>query len=87
MKKRIMATVIAACAGSVCRCVDANRSGRENTRPGTLAGYCYYIDSYIKPQLDDEQVSLVTTQDIQHMYCRLKKEDRVHKRPELATTG
>ena len=56
---------------------------KEGTvRPGTLAGYRYYIDSYIKPQLGGKQVSLVTTQDIQRMYRRLKKEGRVHEHPE-----
>lgn len=56
---------------------------KEGTaRPGTLSGYRHYIDSYIKPQLGDKQVSLITTQDIQRMYRRLKKESRVHEHPE-----
>lgn len=51
-------------------------------RLNTLIGYRRYIDSYIKPQLGHKQVSLVTTQDVQRMYRRLKKEGRVREHPE-----
>ena len=43
-------------------------------RPGTLNGYRHYIDSYIKPQLGDKQISLISQQDVQRMYRRLKTE-------------
>ncbi len=56
---------------------------KEGTiRPSTLRGYSRYIDCYIKPQLGDKQISLITTQDIQRMYRRLKKEGRVNDHPE-----
>lgn len=52
-------------------------------RPGTLEGYRRYIEYYIKPQLGDKQVSLITQQDIQRMYRRLKKNGRVREHPEM----
>ena len=52
-------------------------------RPGTLEGYRRYIEYYIKPQLGDKQISLLSQQDIQRMYRRLKTEGRVHKHPEM----
>ena len=42
-------------------------------RPGTLEGYRRYIEYYIKPQLGDKQISLLSQQDIQRMYHRLKR--------------
>lgn len=54
----------------------------DTVRPGTLAGYRRYIDCYIKPQLGHKQVALITTQDIQRMYSRLKKSGRTHEHPE-----
>ncbi len=42
-------------------------------RPGTLEGYRRYIEYYIKPQLGDKQISLISQQDIQRMYRRLKR--------------
>ena len=39
-------------------------------RPGTLKSYRCYIEYYIKPQLGDKQVSLISQQDIQRMYRR-----------------
>ena len=57
---------------------------KEGTiRPGTLANYRRYIELYIKPQLGDKQVSLITQQDVQRMYRRLKKNGRVREHPEL----
>ncbi len=47
-------------------------------RPGTLEGYRRYIEYYIKPQLGDKQISLLSQQDIQRMYRRLKTEGRIH---------
>ena len=49
---------------------------KDTVRPGTLQGYRSYIEQYIKPQLGGKQVSLISTQDIQRMYRRLKKEGR-----------
>ena len=51
---------------------------KENTiRPGTLAGYRSCIENYIKPRLGGKQVSLVTSQDVQKLYRRLKENGRV----------
>ena len=52
-------------------------------RPGTLEGYRRYIEYYIKPQLGDKQISLISQQDIQRMYRRLKTEGRIHEHPKL----
>ena len=51
-------------------------------RPGTLESYRNYIESYIKPQLGGKQVSLITTQDVQRMYRRLKTGGRVRENTE-----
>ena len=48
-------------------------------RSGTLEGYRNYIVNYIKPQLGGKQVSLITTQDVQRMYRRLKSGGRVRE--------
>ena len=48
-------------------------------RPGTLESYRNYIENYIKPQLGGKQVSLITTQDVQRMYRRLKSGGRVRE--------
>lgn len=52
-------------------------------RPGTLKSYRCYIEYYIKPQLGDKQISLISRQDIQRMYRRLKTEGRIHEHPEM----
>ena len=52
-------------------------------RPGTLKSYRCYIEYYIKPQLGDKQISLISQQDIQRMYRRLKIEGRIHEHPEM----
>ena len=52
-------------------------------RPGTLEGYRRYIEYYIKLQLGDKQISLLSQQDIQRMYRRLKTEGRIHEHPEM----
>ena len=52
-------------------------------RPGTLQSYRRYIEYYIKPQLGDKQISLISQQDIQRMYRRLKTEGRIHEHPEM----
>ena len=52
-------------------------------RPGTLKSYRCYIEYYIKPQLGDKQISLISQQDIQRMYRRLKTEGRIHEHPEM----
>ena len=51
-------------------------------RPGTLEGYRNYIENYIKPQLGGKQISLITTQDVQRMYRRLKSGGRVREDAE-----
>ena len=48
-------------------------------RPGTLESYRNYIENYIKLQLGGKQVSLITTQDVQRMYRRLKNGGRVRE--------
>ena len=52
-------------------------------RPGTLKSYHCYIEYYIKPQLGDKQISLISQQDIQRMYRRLKTEGRIREHPEM----
>ena len=52
-------------------------------RSGTLKSYRCYIEYYIKPQLGDKQISLISQQDIQRMYRRLKTEGRIHEHPEM----
>ena len=57
---------------------------KEGTvRPGTLKSYRCYIEYYIKPQLGDKQISLISQQDIQRMYRRLKTAGRIHEHPEM----
>ena len=57
---------------------------KENTvRPGTLAGYRNCIENYIKPQLGSKQVSLVTSQDVQKLYRKLKENGRVKEHPRF----
>ena len=51
-------------------------------RSGTLEGYRNYIENYIKPQLGGKQVSLITPQDVQRMYRRLKSGGRVREDAE-----
>ena len=60
---------------------------KENTvRPGTLAGYRSCIENYIKPRLGGKQVSLVTAQDVQKLYRRLKENGRVREHPRFGST-
>jgi len=59
---------------------------KENTvRPGTLAGYRSCVENYIKPQLGGKQVSLVTSQDVQKLYRRLKENGRVREHPRFGS--
>ena len=56
---------------------------KEGTiRPTTLDCYRRYIENYIKPELGHKQISLISSQDIQRMYNRLKKNGRIHEHPE-----
>ena len=56
---------------------------KEGTvRPSTIQSYRQYINSYIKPQLGHKQISLITGQDIQRMYNRLKREGRIYEHLE-----
>ena len=57
----------------------------DTVRPGTLRGYQTLTAQYVKPQLGGKQISLITTQDVQRMYRRLKKEGRVIEHPEKGT--
>lgn len=57
----------------------------DTVRPGTLRGYRTHIERYNKPQLGDKQISLISTQDVQRMYRRLKKEGSVNEHPELGS--
>lgn len=57
----------------------------DTVRPGTLRSYQTQIEQYIKPQLGDKQVSMITTQDVQRMYRRLKKEGRVKENTKKGT--
>ena len=47
------------------------------SRQSTLSGYKSNINNYIKPILGNKMLSTVTTDDIQKMYNKLKKEGRV----------
>ena len=59
---------------------------KENTvRSGTLAGYRSCIENYIKPQLGGKQVSLVTSQDVQKLYRRLKENGRIREHPRFGS--
>ena len=59
---------------------------KENTvRPGTLAGYRSCIENYIKPQLGGKQVSLVTAQDVQKLYRKLKENGRIKEHPRFGS--
>ena len=44
-----------------------------------MKSYRQFTDCYIKPQLGHKQMSLITGQDIQRMYRRLKQEGRIHE--------
>ena len=59
---------------------------KENTvRPGTFAGYRSCIENYIKPQLGGKQVSLVTVQDVQKLYRKLKENGRIKEHPRFGS--
>ena len=62
----------------------------DTVRPGTIRSYRTVIEQYIKPQLGDKQISLITPQNIQRMYRRLKKKgastNTRRKAPSLPTT-
>ena len=59
---------------------------KENiVRPGTLAGYRSCIENYIKLQLGGKQVSLVTSQDVQKLYRKLKENGRVREHPRFGS--
>ena len=51
-------------------------------RPSTMRTYRQMINTYIKPQLGDKKMPLITSHDIQRMYKRLKKSGRVHEHDE-----
>ena len=59
-------------------------------RQTTLDGYRRNIKNYIKPNLGDAKLAFITTNDIQKMYNKLKKNGRIKRHPdygyELADT-
>ncbi len=59
---------------------------KEGTiRHGTLQGYRSVIETQIKPSLGNKQVSLVTAQDVQKFYKKLKENGRVREHPQMGT--
>lgn len=59
-------------------------------RQSTLDGYRRNANNYIKPNLGDAKLAFITTNDIQKMYNKLKKNGRIRRHPdygnELADT-
>lgn len=59
---------------------------KEGTiRRGTLQGYRSVIETHIKPSLGSKQVSLVTAQDVQKFYKKLKETGRIREHPQMGT--
>lgn len=50
-------------------------------RPTTLKGFELICRCYIKPYLGDKKIAFITTNDVQKMYTKLKKEGRINKHP------
>ena len=51
-------------------------------RPNTLRGCEMIIRCYIKPNLGEKKIALITTNDVQKMYAKLKKSGRINNHPE-----
>lgn len=51
-------------------------------RQTTLDGYRRNIKNYIKPNLGDAKLAFITTNDIQKMYNKLKKNGRIRRHPD-----
>ena len=50
-------------------------------RPTTLKGCELICRCYIKPYLGDKKIAFITTNDVQKMYVKLKKEGRIKNHP------
>ena len=50
-------------------------------RPTTLKGFELICRCYIKPYLGDKKIAFITTNDVQKMYVKLKKEGRIKNHP------
>ena len=50
-------------------------------RPTTLKGCKLICRCYIKPYLGDKKIAFITTNDVQKMYVKLKKEGRIKNHP------
>jgi len=59
---------------------------RNTIRPSTFDSYKHMADDYIKPNLGNKTIAFVTTNDIQKMYVKLKKEGRKNNHPTLGKT-
>ena len=53
----------------------------QAVRPTTLRGFELICRCYIKPYLGDKKIAFITTNDVQKMYAKLKKEGRINKHP------
>ena len=53
----------------------------QAVRPTTLKGFELICRCYIKPYLGDKKIAFITTNDVQKMYAKLKKEGRINKHP------
>ena len=51
-------------------------------RDSTLKRYSQHIKLYIKPHLGSKQISKITTEDVQKLYNKLKKQGRVKEHPK-----
>lgn len=53
----------------------------QAVRPTTLKGFELVCRCYIKPYLGDKKIAFITTNDVQKMYAKLKKEGRIKNHP------
>ena len=53
----------------------------QAVRPTTLKGFELICRCYIKPYLGDKKIAFITTNDVQKMYAKLKKEGRIKNHP------
>lgn len=58
----------------------------QAVRPTTLKGVELICRCYIKPYLGDKKIAFITTNDVQKMYAKLKKEGRIKKHPVYGHT-
>ena len=50
-------------------------------RENTLTSYSRVITNYVKPYIGDKQIAFLTSNDLQKLYVKLKKEGRKHYHP------